>query len=121
MNVYDLLFVRGCSEYKHGVFEAQQSSYFCFATGWMSEEPWLTSFLSIQVLFVCVCVYVCVCVLWWGELLFTFEDILCHTAIVTQWRCSLLASTIRSLLFVYNCHKVLQTGSFSPSLLLQQA
>jgi len=34
-----------------------------------------------------------------GKLLCTFEDILCHIAIVTQRHCSLLASMIRSLFF----------------------
>ena len=46
----------GCSEFEHRVFGAQHNSYFCFATGCVSEEPWLTPFLSIHPGFVCVCI-----------------------------------------------------------------
>ena len=64
-----------CSEFGDRVFEAQQNSYFCFATGWISEELCLNSpphFLKHPG-FVCVCVCVCIEVVG-QELLCTFED-----------------------------------------------
>ena len=55
MNVYDLLFVHGADVQSTNmeILKLNINSYFCFAAGWVSEEPWLTPFLSIQVLCVC--------------------------------------------------------------------